>query len=84
MNLWTNDYLRETLKDVDVTVASIFNSSYYDYDLLNLFHFILVTPNGRADAVVDNYFVKPAEKNMLFPKFLDLIEAKVCFINIFR
>lgn len=38
----------------------------------------IVTPNGRADAVTEGYFVKPAEKVMKFPTFLDIIDKKVC------
>lgn len=36
-----------------------------------------VTPNGRADAIVDEeYFVKPLEKKMFFNNFMDIIEKK--------
>jgi len=55
---WDNQYLRNVLKDFNVTVA--------------------VTPNGRADAVVDDkYFVKPIDKLMKFSDFMDILEKKV-------
>jgi jumonji domain-containing protein 7 len=55
---WSNEYLRDALKNDDITVA--------------------VTPNGRADAIVDDvYFVKPCDKKMKIGEFLDILEGKI-------
>jgi len=38
---------------------------------------VAVTPDGYADAVCEGVFVTPAERQMTFSQFLDIIDQKV-------
>lgn len=42
-----------------------------------------VTPNGYADAVFQDRFVMPEERQMPFMDFLDIVEKKVTSPNVF-
>lgn len=42
-----------------------------------------VTPNGYADAVFQDRFVMPEERQMPFTDFLDIVEKKVTSPNVF-
>jgi len=37
---------------------------------------VAITPNGYADAVHEDLFITPAERQMTFTQFLDIIENK--------
>uniref|UniRef100_A0A8C3S2I7 Bifunctional peptidase and (3S)-lysyl hydroxylase JMJD7 n=1 Tax=Chelydra serpentina TaxID=8475 RepID=A0A8C3S2I7_CHESE len=44
---------------------------------------VAVTPNGYADAVYQDRFVMPEERQMLFSNFLDIVEKKVISPSVF-
>uniref|UniRef100_A0A8D0HI61 Jumonji domain containing 7 n=1 Tax=Sphenodon punctatus TaxID=8508 RepID=A0A8D0HI61_SPHPU len=44
---------------------------------------VAVTPNGYADAVYQNLFVMPEERQMPFSAFLDIVEKKVTSPSVF-
>ncbi|NXR14331.1 JMJD7 protein, partial [Semnornis frantzii] len=44
---------------------------------------VAVTPNGYADAVFQDRFVMPEERQMPFMDFLDIVEKKVTSPNVF-
>lgn len=44
---------------------------------------VAVTPNGYADAVFQDRFVMPEERQMPFTDFLDIVEKKVTSPNVF-
>ncbi|KAJ7403164.1 JmjC domain-containing protein 7 [Pitangus sulphuratus] len=44
---------------------------------------VAVTPNGYADAVFQDRFVMPEERQMPFMDFLDIVEKKVTSSNVF-
>ncbi|KAG1973216.1 bifunctional peptidase and (3S)-lysyl hydroxylase JMJD7 [Pimephales promelas] len=44
---------------------------------------VAVTPNGYADAINGNRFVKPEERQMTFTSLLDIVEGKVTSSGVF-